>query len=83
MKTIVYSPNGNEVDGVVGHYRNPDFFEAPDAQAKNVILVGEYPAIKQAYADIGINVEQYQAQKGSGIVDGESKSKATKTKTQE
>lgn len=58
---LIYSPNGAIVDGLNGNYRNPDYFESASPTDK-VVLVGDYPHIKQAYDAIGVTVEQYKAE---------------------
>lgn len=56
MNIVIYSPNGAFVDGVVGQYRNPDYFEQPEATDK-VVVVGDYPHIVEAYKRLGVAVE--------------------------
>lgn len=75
---LVYSDKGAMVDGVVGQYRNPDYFEQPENTDK-VVIVGDYPHIVQAYKSIGVEVEQHQAQ-NKAKTSGEAKPKTGKTK---
>lgn len=56
---LIYSQNGAIVDDLDGNYRNPDYFERASPTDK-VVLVGDYPHIKQAYDAIGVTVEQYE-----------------------
>ena len=53
---LIYSKNGELVDGVVGQYRNPDYFERAETTEK-VVIVGDYPHIKEAYEVAGVLVE--------------------------
>lgn len=62
---LIYSPNGAIVDGLNGNYRNPDYFEGASPTDK-VLLVGDYPKIKQAYEAIGVTVEQYEPKSEPG-----------------
>ncbi|WP_080948297.1 hypothetical protein [Moraxella bovoculi] len=57
---LVYSENGALVDGVVGHYRNPIYFEKAENGVDTVLLVGDYPNIAAAYQAIGVEVERYE-----------------------
>lgn len=75
---LVYSDKGAMVDGVVGQYRNPDYFEQPENVDK-VVIVGDYPHIVQAYKSIGVEVEQHQAQ-NKAKTSSEAKPKTGKSK---
>lgn len=78
MNVVIYSPNGALVDGVVGQYRNPDYFEQPEATDK-VVVVGDYPHIVRAYEAIGVEVEHHQAQ-DKVKTSGEAKPKSGRSK---
>ena len=75
---LVYSEKGAVVDGVVGRYRNPDYFEQPEV-ADKVVIVGDYPHIVQAYEAIGVEVEQRQVQ-NKAKTSGEAKPKSGRNK---
>lgn len=78
---LVYSKNGYPVDGVVGQYRNPDYFEKA-YKVDKVLLIGDYPHIKKAYEAIGVAVEQINPseEKAEDEVAVEAKSRTKKDK---
>lgn len=42
-------------------YRNPQYFQAPLGRPDKVIVMGHWPAIVQAYRDLGVEVEERPA----------------------
>ncbi|MDO4896337.1 MAG: hypothetical protein Q3971_03145 [Moraxella sp.] len=56
---LIYSKHGAVVDGVVGRYRNPIYFERVESTDK-VMIYGDYPHIKEAYELAGVEVVEAQ-----------------------
>lgn len=56
----IYSVHGAVVAGLVQavHYCNPDYFDKA-TETDQVLLVGDYPHIEQAYQEIGVPVEKF------------------------
>lgn len=85
---LIYSKHGAVVDGVVGHYRNPIYFERTETTDK-VMIYGDYPHIKEAYELAGVPVVEAQdpakhADDDNGGGDGQNpKSKRTTKTTKE
>ncbi|OTG85535.1 hypothetical protein B9T31_12145 [Acinetobacter sp. ANC 4558] len=40
-----------------GLFMNPKYFERPDSNASSVVIYGDYPEIKAAYAELGVTAE--------------------------
>lgn len=66
---LIYSKNGSPLDGLVGAYRNPDFFQTCEAGAEKVSVAPEFEAIATAYRKAGVTVDVLGKKKG-GKADG-------------
>lgn len=68
---LIYSKHGAVIDGVVGRYRNPIYFECVES-ADKVMIYGDYPHIKEAYELAGVEVVEAQdpAENAEGSGDG-------------
>lgn len=72
---LIYSKNGALVDGVVGHYRNPAYFEKAENVDK-VMIIGDYPHVKKAYEQKGVEIVGDVAD--DDAPDGDTKPKRTR-----
>lgn len=79
---LIYSKNGAVIDGVVGRYRNPIYFERVES-ADKVMIYGDYPHIKEAYELAGVEVVEAQdpAENVEGGGDGQTPKPKRPTKT--
>lgn len=60
MKPVVYTTSRGPYDPAF-EYRNPRFFTAPMGKPEDVIIIGEWPAIAEAYAARGVRVHDLPA----------------------
>lgn len=58
---LIYSQqSGDFIEGRA--YANPRFFTTPRADVSKVLLVGEWPAVQEAYEALGVPVERIDPQ---------------------
>lgn len=53
---IIYTENSKGINED-GSFQNPKYFERADKQATSVVIYGNYPEIKAAYEDLGVEVD--------------------------
>ena len=61
---LIYSKDGSPVDGLSGHYRNPEYFRECEQGATQVAVDAAFPHIADAYQALGVEVVLLDAAPG-------------------
>ena len=63
---LIYSKDGSPVDGLAGHFRNPEYFRACEKGATQVSIAEGFAFVGDAYRAQGVAVQVLGKHAGKG-----------------